>query len=72
MISTEELMTIQILHKQGYSKRAIARQLGVSRNTVDKHLSRDEAAMNFVAKLKRYANLIGRRVAGIAATTRPI
>lgn len=39
---------------------------------VDKHLSRDEVAMNFVTKLKRCANLIGRRVAGIAATTRPV
>lgn len=41
MISIEELMTIKILHKQGHSKRAIAKQLGVSPNTVNKHLSRD-------------------------------
>jgi len=34
-------MTIKILHKQGYSKRAIAKQLGISRNTVTKHLSQD-------------------------------
>jgi transposase len=47
MISTEELMTIQILHKQGYSKRAIARQLGVSRNTVDKHLSQNAAEPSY-------------------------
>lgn len=40
MISIEELMTIKILHKQGYSKRAIAKQLGISRNTVDNHLLR--------------------------------
>jgi len=41
MISTEELMTIKILHKQGHSKRSIAKQLGASRNTVTKHLSKD-------------------------------
>lgn len=38
MISKEELMNIQILHQQGYSLRAIAKQLGVSRNTVKKYL----------------------------------
>jgi len=41
MISIEELMTIKILHQQGYSKRAIAKQLGISRNTVSKHLAQD-------------------------------
>ena len=41
MISIEELMTIKILHQQGHSKRAIAKQLGISRNTVNKHLSQD-------------------------------
>jgi len=41
MISTEELMTIKILHEQGKSQRAIAKQLGVSRNTVKKHLLQD-------------------------------
>lgn len=35
MISIEELMTIKILHKQGHSKQAIAKQLGISRNTVN-------------------------------------
>ncbi|PCI68501.1 MAG: transposase [Piscirickettsiaceae bacterium] len=41
MITLEELMTIKILRQQGYSKRAIAKQLGLSRNTVNKHLSKD-------------------------------
>ena len=41
MISIEELMTIKILHEQGKSQRAIAKQLGISRNTVKKHLSLD-------------------------------
>jgi len=39
---------------------------------VDEHLSRDEAAINFVARLKRCANLIGRKVSAIAATTRQV
>jgi len=34
-------MTIKILHKQCHSKRSIAKQLGVSRNTVNKHLSKE-------------------------------
>ena len=34
-------MTIKILHEQGYSKRAIAKKLGISRNTVNKHLAQD-------------------------------
>ncbi len=37
MISTEEFMTIKILHKQGISKRVIAKTLGISRNTVNKY-----------------------------------
>ncbi len=41
MISIEELMTIKILHEQGKSQRAIAKQLGISRNTVKKHLLQD-------------------------------
>ncbi len=39
MISKEELMNIQVLHQQGYSQRAIAKQLGISRNTVKKYLT---------------------------------
>lgn len=38
MITKEELMKIQILHQQGVSQRAIARQLGISRNTVKRYL----------------------------------
>ena len=32
-------MTIKILHQQGLSQRAIAKQLGISRNTVKKYLT---------------------------------
>src|SRR5690606_7622994 len=38
-ITKEELMKIQILHQQGLSQRAIAKQLGISRNTVKRYLN---------------------------------
>lgn len=38
MISTEVFMDIFSLHRQGYSMRAIARKLGIHRNTVRKYL----------------------------------
>jgi len=42
MITTEELMKIKILYKQGYSQRGIARELGISRNTVRRYLHSDK------------------------------
>ncbi len=39
MTSQEELMKIKILYQQGYSERAIAKQLGISRNTAKRYLS---------------------------------
>lgn len=39
MITKEELIKIQILHQQGLSQRAIAKKLGISRNTVRRYLS---------------------------------
>lgn len=38
MIDKGEFMLIQIMHKQGYSKKRIARELGVSINTVRKYI----------------------------------
>ena len=38
MISTEVFMDIISLHRQGLSMRAIARRLGIHRNTVKKHI----------------------------------
>lgn len=38
MITLEESVMIQILYKQGYSKKAIARKLGMSINTVRKYI----------------------------------
>lgn len=42
MISKEEYMEIQILRKQGYRQKEIARELGVSKNTVKKYLKKEE------------------------------
>ena len=42
MLKLEGVMEIRILHKQGLSIRAIARQLGVSRNTVREYLRSDK------------------------------
>jgi transposase len=39
MLRLEQMIEIQILHKQGYSNRAIAKELGISRNTVKKHIN---------------------------------
>ena len=38
MVTFETVMEIKILHKQGMSSRAIARELGSSRNTVKRYL----------------------------------
>ncbi|STT82932.1 transposase for insertion sequence IS100 [Klebsiella pneumoniae] len=38
MITFEIRMEIKVLHKRGMSIRAIARELGISRNTVRSHL----------------------------------
>ena len=42
MLSEEGVMEIQILHRQGVGIRAIARQVGVSRNTVRKYMRADK------------------------------
>lgn len=44
MISQEEYMEIQILRKQGYRKKEIARALGISKNTVKKYLHEEESS----------------------------
>lgn len=38
MVTFETVMEIKILHKQGMSSRAIARELGIYRNTVKRYL----------------------------------
>ncbi len=57
MISKEELMKIQILHRQGYSQRAIAKQLGISRNTVNKYLTHNPCEPRYSARPKQASKL---------------
>ena len=69
MISKEELMHIQILHQQGYSQRAIAKQLSISRNTVKKYLTHNPpepeyaARPKIVSKLDPYKSYLHSRIA---------
>ncbi|MBL1258978.1 MAG: IS21 family transposase [Thiotrichaceae bacterium] len=69
MISNEELMTIKILKQQGYSQRAIARQLGLSRNTVKKHILCKEETPTYATrptkphKLDPYKDYLKQRIA---------
>jgi transposase len=57
MVSKEELMNIQILHQQGYSQRAIAKQLSISRNTVKKYLTRNPPEPEYAARAKTVSKL---------------
>ena len=45
MINQEQLVGIQVLHRQGYSIRRIAKELGISRNTV-RHYLREKVAIS--------------------------
>jgi transposase len=57
MISKEELMNIQVLHQQGYSQRAIAKQLGISRNTVKKYLTSNPVEHEYSSRPKPASKL---------------
>lgn len=57
MISKEELMKIQILHQQGMSQRAIARELGISRNTVKHYLQNEISVPKYSARAKKESKL---------------
>ncbi|AJJ45428.1 helix-turn-helix family protein [Yersinia pestis] len=46
MVTFETVMEIKILHKQGMSSRAIARELGISRNTVKRYLQAKSEPQN--------------------------
>lgn len=62
-------MTIKILHQQGHSQREIAKQLGISRNTVKKYLERDEDKPSYATrpvkpkKLDPFKDYIKQRIA---------
>lgn len=62
-------MNIKVLHQQGHSKRSIARQLGISRNTVDKYLASDNSQPRYnqrparPSKLDPYKDYLQQRIA---------
>ena len=72
MISKEELMKIQIMHQQGLSQRAIATQLGISRNTVKRYLQKQVNEPHYSArpvvgsKLDYYKPYVHSRIAQAA------
>lgn len=77
MLTEEGIMEIRILSRQGMSIRAIARELGISRNTVRKYL-RGEAVKaperrgpGRPRKLEPYEDWIRRRVEGAAPIRLP-
>ncbi|HFB64995.1 MAG TPA: helix-turn-helix domain-containing protein, partial [Aeromonadales bacterium] len=57
MISREEVMTIQILYQQGYSQRAIAKELGISRNTVKRYLQNNFNEPKYSARTAKHSKL---------------
>ncbi len=59
MISKEELMNIQVLHQQGHSQRAIAKQLGISRNTVKNYLTSNPSEPKYSNRPKTNSKLDG-------------
>ncbi|HAM4798791.1 TPA: helix-turn-helix domain-containing protein, partial [Escherichia coli] len=48
MVTFDTFMEIKILHKQGMSSQAIARELGISRNTVKRY---EKSAMILTSNL---------------------
>ena len=58
MISKEVYMDIKAMHRRGMSMRAIARQLGIHRNTVKRHLESD--SFPEYRKRKRKESLLDR------------
>jgi len=65
-------MTIKILHKQGVSQRKIAKQLGLSWNTVNKYLTQETDEVLYKTrpstptKLDPYKRYIQERMASTA------
>ena len=57
MITQETYVTIHVLHKQGLGIRAIARKLGLSRNTVRRHLAQPVELPRYQERSSRPAKL---------------
>ena len=56
MVGLEGALEIRVLHRHGKSIREIAREIGVSRNTVRRYL-RDEAVARYKPRLSRRRKL---------------
>lgn len=56
MVTFETVMEIKILHKQGMSSRAIARELGISRNTVKRYLQAKSEPPKYMLLLHSWMN----------------
>lgn len=69
MVTFETVMEIKILHKQGMSCRAIARELGISRNTVKRYLQAKSEPPKYTPRpavaslLDEYRDYIRQRIA---------
>ena len=69
MVTFETVMEIKILHKQGMSSRAIARELGISRNTVKRYLQAKSEPPKYTPRpavaslLDEYRDYIRQRIA---------
>ncbi|HCW1166001.1 TPA: IS21 family transposase, partial [Escherichia coli] len=69
MVTFETVMEIKILHKQGMSSRAIARELGSSRNTVKRYLQAKSEPPKYTPRpavaslLDEYRDYIRQRIA---------
>ncbi len=69
MVTFETVMEIKILHKQGMSSRAIARELGISRNTVKHYLQAKSEPPKYTPRpavaslLDEYRDYICQRIA---------
>ncbi len=69
MVTFETVMEIKILHKQGLSSRAIARELGISRNTVKRYLQAKSEPPKYTPRpavaslLDEYRDYIRQRIA---------
>ncbi|HBA8761406.1 TPA: transposase, partial [Escherichia coli] len=69
MVTFETVMEIKILHKQGMSSWAIARELGISRNTVKRYLQAKSESPKYTPRpavaslLDEYRDYIRQRIA---------
>jgi transposase len=71
MVGAEMALEIRVLHRHGKGVREIARELGVSRNTVRRYLRNEEAVRykarpQRVAKLDPFKGYVARRLASAA------